>query len=111
MTDISFRDYFDQRIDDLDRRVADRFTLSDQAVAKAERTMNDRLNSMNEFRDALRDQANRMATRTEMENLEAQVNELRRVAANFDGRVAMAAALISVLTSVVVGWIVSVLKT
>jgi len=111
VTDISFRDYFDQRIDDLDRRVADRFTLSDQAVAKAERTMNDRLNSMNEFRDALRDQANRMATRTEMENLEAQVNELRRVAANFDGRVAMAAALISVLTSVVVGWIVSVLKT
>ena len=108
MTDVALRDYFDRRLEDLDRRVMDRFTLSDAAVSKAERTMNDRLNSMNEFRDALKDQAGRMATRSELERLEATVHELRRAQANFDGRMVVLTGSISAGVSLVL-WAISLL--
>ena len=101
MTDISLKEYLDRRLDDLKASVNERFGLADSAVAKAERTMNERLNSMNEFRDALKDQANRMATRIEVEKVEAELNELRRAKANLDGRL----LVISVFGSVLINWI------
>ncbi len=87
-------------INDLDHRYAQRFEFSDIAVSKAERTMNDRLNAMNEFRDALKDQANRMATRVELDLIAAQVEELRRNKSNLDGRLAVIAVVISLAVSV-----------
>jgi membrane protein required for beta-lactamase induction len=106
MTDIALRDYLDRRIDELDRRMVDRFVLSDAAVAKAERTMNERLNSMNEFRDALRDQANRMATRLEVEKIDEVVRDLQKAKANLDGRLLVMASGISIFVSMVL-WLVA----
>ncbi len=100
----------------MDRRITERFVLSDVAIVDARRVMNDRLNSMNEFRDALRDQANRMATRTEVEKIDeviprlatrAELNgidqavrELQRAKANLDGRLLMVSGTISVIVSI-----------
>ncbi len=98
---MKLRAYVDVRLADLIDRVTERFALNDSSVAKAERTMNERLNSMNEFRDALKDQANRMATRLELERVEADVNELRRAKANFDGRMVIVSGGISLAVTVV----------
>ena len=106
MTDVALKEYFDRRLEDLERRIQDRFMQGDSAVTKAERTMNERLNSMNEFRDALRDQANRMATRMELDKLEEDVQELRRVKANLDGRLVVLSGGISLATSVII-WLFS----
>lgn len=110
MTDVGIRDYLERRIDDLDKRVAERFLMNQDAVDKAEKTMNERLNSMNEFRDALRDQANRMATRVELEKLDEAVQELRRAKANLDGRLMTVGALVSALVAIAVSLIVSLVK-
>ena len=108
MTDVALKEYLDRRIDDLKVAIADRFMLNDGAIAKAERTMNERLNSMNEFRDALKDQASRMATRAEVERLDLTVQELQRSRANLDGRLVVFTAGVSVSVSAVVAVVVAV---
>ena len=110
MTDIALKEYFERRLDDFDRRVQDRFLASESAVSKAEHTMNERLNSMNEFRDALRDQANRMATRLEVEKLEEQVAELRRAKSNLDGRLVILSGLISLMVTIGLWGLTHILK-
>jgi CHASE3 domain sensor protein len=106
MTDVALKEYLERRLDDLARRLDDRTAQNDVAVAKAERMMNDRLNSMNEFRDALRDQANRMATRVEVERLDQTVQELQRARANLDGRLLVVSAGISIAVSIVL-WLLT----
>lgn len=98
--DVTLREYFEKRLDDLEKRVVERFASSESAVTKAERTMNERLNSMNEFRDALKDQANRMATRVELDKIDEAVQELQRAKANLDGRLLVLSGSISVIVSI-----------
>jgi hypothetical protein len=100
MSEVALKEYFDRRLDDLERRMIERFNLADIGVNKAERTMNERLNSMNEFREALREQANRMATRSEVEKLDDIVQELQRARANLDGRLVVLSGTISLAVSV-----------
>ncbi len=109
MTDVALKEYLDRRIDDLKVAITDRFALNDNAIAKAERTMNERLNSMNEFRDALKDQAGRMATRAEVERVDLAVQELQRSRANLDGRLVVFSTGISACVSIVVAVVVGVL--
>jgi len=110
MTDVALKEYLEKRIEELDKRVSlqidnlnsnidQHFSTNDIALSKAEQTMNARLDSMNEFRDALKDQAGRMATRVELSVIELQVQELRRDKANLDGRLAMIAVIISIIVS------------
>lgn len=110
MTDVALKEYLDRRIDDLRTAINERFQLSDSAVSKAERTMNERLNSMNEFRDALRDQSNRMATRVEMEKIDETVRELQRAKANLDGRLMVFSGGISVLVTLIIWGLTQVVK-
>src|SRR6185436_18942214 len=53
------------RLEEFEKRVMQRFELTALALKEAQQTMEKRLDGMNEFRDALKDQANRMATRAE----------------------------------------------
>jgi len=106
MTDIALRDHLEALIREADRRYEQRFAASEQAVLKAEHTMNERLNSMNEFREALKDQSGKMATRSELERVEEMVQELRRAKANLDGRLVVLSGAVSVAVSVVL-WVVS----
>ena len=110
MTDVALKEYLDQRLDDFRIQVLDRFRLADDAVAKAERTMNERLNSMNEFRDALRDQSNRMATRSEVEKIDEAVRDLQRAKANLDGRLLVLSGSLSLTISIVLWMIGRFLK-
>jgi hypothetical protein len=110
MTDIALRDYLESKLEELDKRMDLHFKLNDTAILKAEQTMGARLDSMNEFRDALKDQTSRMATRIELGGLEDQVQEIRREKANLDGRFAVIATMISFAISVALGivyWVVS----
>lgn len=101
MNDIELKDYIDKRLSDFDRRFSDRFILSDQAVNKAEHTMNQRLNSMNEFRDALKDQTARMATRLEVEKIDQDVRELQKAKSNFEGKIFVISGVISSVISII----------
>jgi len=111
MTDIALKEYFDrrltdldrlfqQRLDDLDRRLTDRFHLNDAAVNEARKVISERLASMNEFRDALRDQANRMATRLELEAVDKDVQQLQLAKSNLDGRLVMVSGVISAAVAI-----------
>lgn len=138
MADVDLKEYLERVIADLDKRVDhrlveqeklvfQRFTLVDLALTKAEQAMGARLNSMNEFRDALKDQTARMATRQELdrvvsdmqdnreklgrlptlsafERLVEDVQELRRTKANMDGRLAMIAGLVSLAVGAAEWW-------
>lgn len=64
---ISLKEYFDEKIDDLEEKIELQFKLSKEAVDKAEVKNDIRLESMNEFRNALKDQAASFLTRTEYE--------------------------------------------
>lgn len=92
---VTWKEYVDQR-----------FAAADEAVAKAERTMNDRLNSMNEFRAALKDQSAMMATRSDVEKIDQAVRELQRAKANLDGRMVFLTGGISIVTTFVM-WALS----
>ena len=102
MTDVALKDYLERLISEADRRYEQRFAASEQAVLKAERGMANRLDAMNEFREALRDQSNRMATRVEVEKLDETVQSLARAKANLDGRLMGLSGGISILVSVLV---------
>lgn len=95
MSDVELKYYLERLIAESDRRYEQRFAASEQAVLKAERAMAARLDSMNEFREALKDQANRMATRDELERIEEAVHLLERAKANLDGRFLVMGGIIS----------------
>lgn len=98
------------RVEEMDRRYTDRFTLSDRAIDKAEMSMNKRLDGMNEFRDALKDQSSRMATRAEVEALNATVESIRRDNSKADGRNVVVAGVVSLMGGVLVAWLSSLLR-
>lgn len=99
MTEVSLKEYLERLLDDSNRKHELRFNLSDLAISKAERTINQRLNSMNEFREALKDQANKMATRIELESLSKQFSEIKEAKAYLDGRLVVIAAVVSMIIS------------
>lgn len=99
MTDVALKEYFETRLHDLDRRMEARFTATELALDKAETSMGVRLDSMNEFRDALRDQASRMATRMELDKVDEAVRELQRAKAYLDGRLVVLCGSISIAIS------------
>jgi hypothetical protein len=102
VTDVALKEYLERRIDDADRRYEQRFHAAEVALNKAEAALRDYKVGSNEWRDALKDQAARMATRDELEKLEADVQELRRARSNLDGKLLVIAAIVSAGTGVIV---------
>lgn len=97
MSDIAMKDYVDRRLDDMERRFTDRLSASDRALDKAESALREYKTVSNEWRSALADQSGRMATRIELENLDGQLQGVRREKANLDGRLLMVAIAGSVI--------------
>ena len=54
------------------------FTLNQQAIDKAEHSMNNRLEGMNEFRDSLKDQAVKFISRDEINLMFKQLEDRTR---------------------------------
>jgi len=69
------RDYVDQRLVDMQR-----------AVDKAEQTINTRLEGMNEFRAAMKDQQAQMATKEDLANLRMRIDDLKEKASMAAGK-------------------------
>ncbi len=72
---VTMRDYIDTKIEALEK-----------ATTLAKETMERRLEGMNEFRDALKDQNTTFITRAEYENLCKEVQELRESRAELSGK-------------------------
>jgi hypothetical protein len=62
---ISLREYFDKRFDDLKAFMEVKFENIEKSTLLAQDALNARLESMNEFRSAMKDQAGQFITRTE----------------------------------------------
>jgi len=117
MDNIGLKDYFDLwmhefdkrhslRFDEMEKRVDLHFQLNDNAINKAATTIDSRLNSMNEFRDALKDQSGRMATREELMIVRDSVTSLQTTRANIEGRFAILSGTVSIAVTLVV-WALS----
>jgi hypothetical protein len=96
---VSVRDYFERRLEDLDRRFVQQHEATQRALDKAEQALGRRLDGMNEFRDALKDQSNRMATQEQLDRVRDRVIEQEK-------RAAVVAAVWSIIVSVIVGVLV-----
>jgi hypothetical protein len=90
---VSLREFLIAQIHSLDVRVQLRADLAEKALNAAAQSMERRLDSMNEFRDQLKDQGNTFSTRMELEKLEGtsdtRLKSLETSRANLDGRMAM----------------------
>ena len=100
---VSLREYLDREIHNLSLRLAEQQRYTDKAVDKAEFALSKRLDGMNEFRDALRDQASRMATREQLDQLRERIIEMEK-------RAAVTSALVGMSVSVIVSVIVALLS-
>jgi len=72
---IPIRDYVDSQIKWLDTIFRMQIETITKNTALASLQIDKRLESMNEFRDTLRDQAGRLATRSELETSNQALNE------------------------------------
>lgn len=79
-----------EKIDGLERYVDEKFSAQALAVDMARNTMDKRLDGMNEFREALRDQASKMMTRSEYavnhEKFRDELTKLTRSMERMEGK-------------------------
>ncbi len=103
---VSLRDHFNEQIKWVDKYFQKQLETSQKAIEKAEQQLNTRLESMNEFRDTLRDQASQFTTRREFEILERRIALIERHESTGQGRSGVVTMLwamgASVLTAVMV---------
>ena len=120
MTEVALREYLERLIHEADRRYEQRFAAMALALDKADVALREYKIVSNEWRDALKDVNNLMATRVELERVDRVVRDLRqttasrdelekidgavrdlqRAKANLDGRLLVLSGSVSVLVSV-----------
>jgi len=80
---VSLREYFDTKFADLEKQLALRDTLTEKALAKAEESLNVRLEGMNEFRAELTKQTqtfvNQAEFRLHIEKIESKIGILTKM--------------------------------
>lgn len=91
---VPIRDYVDARMAEQEKRWVDRFDSTLRAVETAANQLDARLEGMNEFREAIKDQANRMATKAELQKVDTAVRDLQRAKAHWDGRLVVIASVV-----------------
>jgi transcriptional accessory protein Tex/SPT6 len=109
--EVPLRQHLERIIDDFRSHVDQRFDSAQTAIDKAERTMNERLQGMNEFRDTLRDQAAKFATIVQLDDrlhgvdkdylaMGERLTELERWKNNMQGRMWAIPSMIGVFVFV-----------
>jgi hypothetical protein len=87
-----------ERLMALERMIKDRFEVADAAIALASRSMEKRLDGMNEFRESLRDQAARMVPKSEFDIVAGKIQEdikiLMKSRAELEGKASQQALLL-----------------
>ncbi|MCR4331687.1 MAG: hypothetical protein NUV34_03130 [Sulfuricaulis sp.] len=111
---VSLREHLESQIKWLDRHVAGQLTAIDASTVKALAQLDERLRGMNEFRDALKDQASRLMTRKESEaqheSIESRLKSMELTRAAGEGKVLIISGLVafvaSVLVAIVTRWLI-----
>ena len=108
--EITLKEYVDTHIKAVFNHADLKYESLDKANKLAADLLDKRLESMNEFRNSLRDQANKFITRDEVnlmiKAIEADIRMLREAKANAEGKVSMTSVMIATII-VVVGLILS----
>lgn len=114
MSDVPLKEYFENRLCELNKRFSERVDEINENVVKAEHQLNHRLEGMNEFRESLRDQSARFLTRAEYDYahkaIDEKVRSMELARANFEGRVATIASLVSIAVSIMVGVVIFIFE-
>jgi len=101
MTDVALKEHLERVIAEHDRRYEQRFTAAEIALTKAELALRDYKVGSNEWRDALKDQSSRMATREELDKVDRGLQQLQRDKANLDGKLLVASAVTAALFGII----------
>lgn len=108
---VSLREYIDMRFNALEDKVAASNEARQLAIDKAEASTNLRLESMNEFRSQLKDQASQFATKEEVEArarvVDAHLAMIDNRFASFDGQLKVYAGIFVVVQLVLGIWLSS----
>lgn len=103
---VSLREHIEAQIRWLDRHVAMQLKAIDVSTAKALEQLDERLRGMNEFRDALKDQASRLITRVESEAahsaIETRLKSMELTRASGEGKMIIISALVAFVSSILV---------
>lgn len=87
---VPLKEYFDIRFNDLKSYMDTKFENIEKSSSQARETLNARLESMNEFRESLKDQTAQYITRIEHEALitkyDSDIRYLRECTAKADGK-------------------------
>jgi hypothetical protein len=110
VSDISLKEYFDQKLFDLDRRYHDRFEAQNIAIRKAEDALKDRLGSMNEFRRQMDDMTRTFVQKDVFDPWTTDVRSLQQAKSNLDGRMAMISLVVSAVMGLAVIGITAALR-
>lgn len=90
MTDVPLREYVDRRLIDLESRIEAATRTSETAINKASEAVDRRLEGMNEFRQAINDQAGTLLTRRESDvwrtAIERDIHSIQRRLDKTEGR-------------------------
>lgn len=90
MSEVELKEHFNQQLKDFKALEESRFQSLEKAVRLAARQMEKRLDSMNEFREQLKDQSNTFLPRDSFEAkhelIQKQVDELRMIQAEVRGK-------------------------
>jgi hypothetical protein len=102
MTDVTLKEHLQSQINWLDRYFVDQIKAIDAKTALAKADIDVRLQGMNEFRDTLRDQASRLATKDSLEALEIALSNRLQALELKDAKLAGMAAAVSLVVSALV---------
>ena len=93
-TVVGLKDYVDMRFAEAEKARRDSLAALDAMRSETARVMDKRLDAMNEFRGALRDQADQMMPRTEYtlkhEQLDAKIDALEKFRDQLEGKASQA---------------------
>lgn len=100
---VSLKEYFCQRIDALDVKITTILEMNQEAVDKAEKTVNTRLEGMNEFRNQLSAQATTFVTKKEVElivdRIDGEIKKLEINKALLEGKASQQSLTITAIIS------------
>jgi len=107
---VRLREYLEHQITALDCRLTQRLDLERRAAEQVRSALEARLEGMNDLRNAMRDQTTRYVTRdiydTKHDLVLSEINAIKSRLSNLDGRTIVASAVLAVVVSAAVKWLV-----
>lgn len=114
MNDVSLKEHIETQLRWIDRHFETQVKSIDESTRKAAEQIDKRLESMNEFRDSLKDQAQRFMTRLEYnaahDSIEQRMKSVEITRAQGEGRALMLSGFIafvaSILVAIISHWVI-----